>query len=133
MPRRCPVSDLIERDAVVAWLEKEALRSIAMGPHGDIERQVLMWAAGRIKAGAVPSCQPQAQETTRYEITVSGCDDSTRIETELTGVEFAFVSKLAERITEASTYGCMPTMHVAKLPPAPGPSTEATREDSDHG
>lgn len=48
----------------------------------------------------------------KYQITVSGCDDSTSIEKELTDEQFKLVTEIADAITEASTYGCMPTMYV---------------------
>lgn len=47
-----------------------------------------------------------------YQIRVSGCDDSTRIEKELTEEQFKFLSEVADAITNASTYDCMPTMSV---------------------
>lgn len=52
------------------------------------------------------------EETKKYITSVHGCDDSTYTEMELTQKEFELISKLAEKITEASTYGCMPTMRI---------------------
>jgi len=49
---------------------------------------------------------------TWHEIRVSGCDDSTSIRCKLSESEAATVRAVAEAITEASTYGCMPTMDV---------------------
>ena len=50
-----------------------------------------------------------------YKISVDGCDDSTEIEMELTGAEWALVKWIAQKITEASTYGCMPTMEIEEV------------------
>jgi hypothetical protein len=47
-----------------------------------------------------------------YEITCSGCDDHTTVEMELTPDEFVLISKLCEKVTDTSTYGCQPTMRV---------------------
>lgn len=48
---------------------------------------------------------------TLYVITLSGCDDITRVPMELDDAELAVVNLLAERATKAGG-GCMPTMHV---------------------
>lgn len=48
----------------------------------------------------------------KYKITVSGCDDSTSVKQELTDEQFKLISEIANAITEASTYGCMPTMRI---------------------
>lgn len=53
--------------------------------------------------------------TMKIKIIVSGCDDTTYVETEVTEDEAAFLKKIAELITEASTYACMPRMQVEKL------------------
>ena len=47
-----------------------------------------------------------------YEISVHGCDDSTTIEKELTFKEYELLKEIAEKITNTSTYRCMPTMTV---------------------
>jgi len=46
----------------------------------------------------------------KYEISVLGCDDSTSIQIELSASEYELIKKVAEKITDASTYSCMPTM-----------------------
>lgn len=51
----------------------------------------------------------------KYLINCSGCDDSTQITIDLTDKQLAFVKYLADQITQTSTYGCMPTMHVCPL------------------
>lgn len=48
----------------------------------------------------------------RYSITLSGCDDLTTFEEELTSREFALLKRLAERSKEVSTYGCMPVLKI---------------------
>ncbi len=48
----------------------------------------------------------------KYEITVSGCDDSTTIIKELTEEQAKFLKEIADQITETSTYNCMPRMYV---------------------
>lgn len=52
------------------------------------------------------------EPTKLYEISVDGCGDSTTIEMELTQVEYELVQKVANAITNASTYGCMPRMSI---------------------
>ena len=51
----------------------------------------------------------------KYLIECSGCDDSTLITIDLTDKQLAFVKYLADQITQTSTYGCMPEMHVRQL------------------
>jgi len=46
----------------------------------------------------------------KYEISVLGCDDTTSIQIELSASEYELIKKVAEKITDASTYSCMPTM-----------------------
>lgn len=53
-----------------------------------------------------------------YQVTVSGCDDSTSIEIPLNDAEFAIVNAVALKITAASTYGCMPRMDVSEVLPS---------------
>lgn len=55
--------------------------------------------------------------TVNFTICVVGCDDETTIEYPMTEAEFALVNSIALKITEASTYGCMPRMTVTR--PAP--------------
>ena len=47
-----------------------------------------------------------------YEILVHGCDDSTTIRQGLTFEEHEFLNMIAEKITNASDYSCMPTMEI---------------------
>lgn len=47
-----------------------------------------------------------------WRISVDGCDDSTHIEMELTEDEAALVRLIAEKITAAAEYGCMPVMRL---------------------
>ena len=50
-----------------------------------------------------------------YEVSVHGCDDSTTIRQELTFEEYEFLNTIAEEITNASSYGCMPTMEIEEV------------------
>lgn len=47
-----------------------------------------------------------------YRVVVSGCDDTTVLDIELTDAEFAAVKRVADAVTAASTYGCEPRMYV---------------------
>lgn len=49
---------------------------------------------------------------TAYRIRASGCDDSTHVDLDLTDDEAAAVRKVAEAITEASQFGCMPVLSI---------------------
>lgn len=49
---------------------------------------------------------------TTYSVIVSGCDDSTIVDIELTDVEAATVRRLADLVTAASGYGCQPVMRI---------------------
>lgn len=51
----------------------------------------------------------------QYEVSVDGCDDSTTIRQELTFEEYEFLNTIAEKITNTSNYGCMPTMQVEEV------------------
>ena len=46
-------------------------------------------------------------------IYVSGCDDSTAVVLDLNDAEYLVAQRIAEAITQASTYGCMPNMETA--------------------
>ena len=52
-----------------------------------------------------------------YRITLSGCDDTTYIDIDLTEQELAFANRLAEASVRESDYGCMPTMRVENWSP----------------
>lgn len=47
-----------------------------------------------------------------FDITVSGCDDSTKVSVDLAPEQLAFLTDIAARITAASEVGCMPTMTI---------------------
>ncbi len=51
-------------------------------------------------------------ETRKYEITVDGCDDYTRIIKELTIEEYELLVDVSVEITNASEYSCMPRMEI---------------------
>lgn len=51
-------------------------------------------------------------ETKKYEITVDGCDDYTKIIKELTTEEYKLLKEVSAEITEASKFVCMPRMEV---------------------
>jgi hypothetical protein len=55
-----------------------------------------------------------------FDITVQGCDDSTDITIELTPTELTFLTGIAEKITAASEFGCMPRMSVRPHVPSDG-------------
>ena len=48
----------------------------------------------------------------KYEIAVHGCDDSTYITIELNNDEADLLYRIAQAVTDASEYGCMPTMKI---------------------
>ena len=48
----------------------------------------------------------------RYRLSVVGCDDSTVIEVVLTRGAVLMLEEIARKINEASTYLCMPRMHL---------------------
>ncbi|SDK81672.1 hypothetical protein [Lacicoccus qingdaonensis] len=48
----------------------------------------------------------------KFEIAVHGCDDSTCIEYDLTEEQMELVEDIAIKITEASSYACMPVMDI---------------------
>ena len=50
----------------------------------------------------------------QINLSVHGCDDSTYVTIEATEEQFTFLQSIAEKVNEASTYGCMPTMVVEK-------------------
>lgn len=47
-----------------------------------------------------------------YLVEVAGCDDSTFLIIQADDIEFAVIKNLAERVTEASAYGCQPVMSI---------------------
>ena len=66
----------------------------------------------------------------RWTITLSGCDDSTTFEMELTDDEASTFRKAAEMSKAASTYGCMPTMEIT--PPNAELRHGATTPEHEH-
>ncbi|MGH3834160.1 MAG: hypothetical protein ACRDSF_00430 [Pseudonocardiaceae bacterium] len=53
---------------------------------------------------------------TLTRITLSGCDDSTKVDIELTDDERALVQRIGQLTKERSEYDCQPTMHVEDTP-----------------
>jgi hypothetical protein len=51
----------------------------------------------------------------KYKVSVYGCDDTTTVIVELTEEEYAHIKDIAAKVTEASTYCCMPTMDVTSV------------------
>lgn len=47
-----------------------------------------------------------------YLVEVSGCDDATVLIIQAEDAEFAIIKELADKVTEASTYACQPTMSI---------------------
>ena len=56
-------------------------------------------------------------EKHNYRLSIEGCDDSTNFDIELTDQEFVLMQNICAKAKETSTYGCMPTMEIKKLPP----------------
>lgn len=50
----------------------------------------------------------------RVEIRLNGCDDTTKFELEVSDEQFEFLRTIARLSTEASTYGCQPTLRVKR-------------------
>ena len=50
-----------------------------------------------------------------YAISVDGCDDSTIIKLDLSKPQYAILKKVADEITQTSTYVCMPKMKITKI------------------
>jgi len=69
------------------------------------------WLAEQAGAGTEPAVP--------HTVTVSGCDDKTRVVMPLTAAEAALIGRLADAITEASETECMPKMRIA-----PGDQTD---------
>jgi hypothetical protein len=55
-----------------------------------------------------------AEPTKTFEIVLSGCDDSTVVEMDLTHDEWAVLDRFAHRTRETSQYGCQPRMSVTR-------------------
>lgn len=51
----------------------------------------------------------------KYRILVEGCDDDTIVEKYLTRDEFKLIEWVANEITEASQYQCMPRMYIKEI------------------
>ena len=47
-----------------------------------------------------------------YTVIAEGCDEATLVVIDLSRAESRFVSRLADLITETSTYNCMPTLSI---------------------
>lgn len=61
---------------------------------------------------------------TIHGIRVSGCDDATHVNLDLTETELAVVRRLAAALEEASSYSCQPTMRVFDGPTDTGEDDE---------
>jgi hypothetical protein len=48
----------------------------------------------------------------KYVISLNGCDDTTKIEVDLTDEELNTIIKVGKIVNETSKYGCMPTMSI---------------------
>lgn len=46
------------------------------------------------------------------EISLSGCDDSTTFDMDVTEAELAFLTRIAELAEATSDYGCMPVLRI---------------------
>lgn len=46
----------------------------------------------------------------KHTICLSGCDDSTKFEMDMTEDQLIFLKKVAIKANNASEYGCMPTL-----------------------
>jgi len=54
-----------------------------------------------------------------YQIQLSGCDDETTFDMDLTKGQAALLERVAALSRETSTYGCEPRMTIAPAPPNP--------------
>jgi len=54
--------------------------------------------------------------TTRTRIKLTGCDDSTTVDIELTVDERALVERISETVNARSEYSCQPTLAVGDSP-----------------
>ena len=59
-----------------------------------------------------PGDSDEAGVGMKVRITLSGCDDTTTIDTEVTSEQFDFLKSLVERSAAASEYGCQPRLYV---------------------
>jgi hypothetical protein len=55
----------------------------------------------------------------KYKISIDGCDDSTEVVLDLTKSQVKVIEELAEKASEVSTYGCMPTIAIIEPPTPP--------------
>lgn len=69
----------------------------------------------------------KGSESLNYQITVSGCDDLTSVQMLLSREESALITRLANLITQASSYECMPRM---RIEPAPPPEQDTADPDA---
>lgn len=49
---------------------------------------------------------------TGHRISLTGCDDVTAIEVDLSDEQAEFLTEIAERLTEESSYSCQPVMTI---------------------
>lgn len=64
----------------------------------------------------------------KYYIEIPGCHETTRLVVFLTDGQFALVQSLANCISKASTYGCMPTLNVKPVSECEDWELRETRE-----
>jgi len=50
----------------------------------------------------------------KYNINISGCDDSTKFSIELTEDQASFLRVIADLSEKTSTYGCQPVLHMSE-------------------
>jgi hypothetical protein len=48
----------------------------------------------------------------KVRVILSGCDDATYVDTEVTEAQFEFLQALTEQVEDASAYRCQPTLRV---------------------
>jgi len=51
----------------------------------------------------------------RVRITLAGCDDTTRIDLDVTKEQYEFLVHLNKLSGEASEYGCQPVLYVGEI------------------
>jgi len=67
--------------------------------------------------------RPQPRERivrSTYTLTLSGCDDATYIDVNLTDAEHALLVTIAEMTEAASSYGCQPVLNIGDAHDAAG-------------
>lgn len=62
-----------------------------------------------------------------YKIDLSGCDDNTIFEIELTQEEYNLLKLVSDKSEQVSTYGCMPTLSIEEVLPQAIESDESAQ------